>query len=122
MQFGSVSSYVDFSAPILLVLAKPLLSRLPILPWPMRVAPIDKPADSVPLPKNWEADPLARESENVLMPVEPPHAAPFAPPCSHSRFSSPTRAWGRRLVAPQGTNLRYAPRRLATTPSCRALA
>src|SRR5258708_4770211 len=66
--------------------------------------------------------PAARESENVLMPVEPPHAAPFAPPCSNSRCSSPTHAWGRRLVAPQGTNLRYAPRRLATTPYCRALA
>src|SRR6266568_4216123 len=66
--------------------------------------------------------PAARESENVLMPVEPPHAAAFTTPCSHSRFSSPTRAWGRRLVAPQGANLRDAPRRLATTPHCRALA
>lgn len=35
----------------------------------MPVAPSDKPADSVPSPKNWEADPLARERENVLMPV-----------------------------------------------------
>ena|SRR2546421_9547642 len=66
--------------------------------------------------------PAARESENVLMPVEPPHAAAFATSCSHSRFSSPTRAWGRRLVAPQGANLRYAPRGPGTTPCCRALA
>jgi hypothetical protein len=35
----------------------------------MRVARADKPAGSAPSPKNWEADPLARESENVQMPV-----------------------------------------------------
>ncbi len=35
----------------------------------MLVAPIDKPADSVLSPKNWEADPLARLSENMQMPV-----------------------------------------------------
>src|SRR5258706_1337756 len=56
MPFGSVSRYVDFSAPILRVLAPPLLSRLPISRRPMHAAPLDKPADSVPLPKNWEAD------------------------------------------------------------------
>jgi transposase len=56
MPFGFVSRSAAFFVPILLVLARPFPSHLPIWQELTLVEPTDKPTDSAPLPRNWEAD------------------------------------------------------------------
>src|SRR5438270_281219 len=56
MLFDYMCWCVDFSAPILLVIAKPLRNRLLISYQLLLVARLDKAIGSGPLRRNWEAD------------------------------------------------------------------
>src|SRR6266496_5918105 len=55
MPFVFVSRSAAFFVPILLVLARPFPSHLPIWQELTLVEPTDKPTDSAPLPRSWEA-------------------------------------------------------------------